>query len=61
VPEQEALGIASPKELLDQLSQEGAKDIIARQFHEEDALNQLFQVMKVKVCSKSSATNSESE
>jgi hypothetical protein len=61
VPEQEALGIASPKELLDQLSQEGAKDITARQFHEEDALNQLFQVMKVKVCSKSSATNSESE
>ena len=39
IPEQEALGIASPKELLDQLSQEGAKDIVASECHEEDALN----------------------
>ena len=32
------------------LSQEGAKDIMASEFHEEEALNQLFQVMKLKVC-----------
>ena len=43
-----ALGIASPKDLLDQLSQECAKDIRTSEFHEEEALNQLFQVMNEK-------------
>ena len=61
VPEQEALGIASPKELLDQLSQKGAKEIEAGDLREEDAVNQLFKVMKVKVFSGSSSTNAENE
>ena len=61
VPEQEALGIASPKELLDQLSQKGATEIEAGEFREEGALNQLFKVMKVKVFSGSLSTNAENK
>jgi hypothetical protein len=61
VPELETLGIASPKELLDQISQKGAKEVLASEFREEEALNKLFQVMKLKVCKLSSLENKESE
>ena len=50
VSEQETLGITSSKDILDAMSQQGAKEMVSRNLRDQEGGNQLFKIMKVKLC-----------